>query len=95
MSLYIKSLCEKALKKMTVDNDTLQIHQIVGTSCGSNAKDYRHKAMLKTLALFAMEREGKVEKGTAKAVKDPSAAKAEDVQLRDSNGLKEFVEGKK
>ena len=87
--------CEKALKKMTVYKDTLQIYQWAGTSCGSNVKDYKHKAMLKTLALFAMEREGKVEKGTAKAVKDPSAAKVDDVKIEGINGLKEFVEGKK
>lgn len=87
--------CEKALKTMTVYNDTLQIYQRFGTSCGSNVKDYKHKAMLKTLATFAMEREGKVEKGTAKTVADPSTAKVDDVKIEGINGLKEFVEGKK
>lgn len=85
--------CEKALKMMSVYNDTLQIYQIIGTSCGSGVKDYKHKAMLKTLALFAMEREGKVKKGTAKAVADPSTATVDDVKI--DTALKEFVGGKK
>lgn len=83
--------CEKALKAMTVYNDTLQIYQWTGTSCGSNVTDYKHKAMLKTLALFAME--GYKQEGSAKQVADPSMATADDVKIDDN--LKEFVEGKK
>ena len=85
--------CEKALKKMTVYKDTLQIYQWAGTSCGSNVKDYKHKAMLKKLALFAME--GYNQESSAKQVADPSTAKVDDVKIEGINGLKEFVEGKK
>ena len=87
--------CEKALKKMTVDNDTLQIYQWAGTSCGSNAKDYKHKAMLKTLALFAME--DYKQDGAARHVKAAadSSLVAEDVKIEGIKGLKEFVDGKK
>lgn len=83
--------CEKALKMMTVYNDTLQIYQRLGTSCGSNVKDYKHKAMLKTLALFAME--GYKQDGAARKVTDPSTAAETDVKI--DVELKEFVGGKK
>lgn len=44
--------CKNALKNMSIKNDTLQISQWTGSSCGTGANDYKHKAMLKTLAMI-------------------------------------------
>lgn len=87
--------CKKALKAMTVKNNTLQIStwSVATGSCGTGTTDYKHKAMLKILALFAME--GYKQESSAKQVADPSSAKAEDVKIDDIDGLKKFVESKK
>ena len=103
--------CKKALKAMTVEGDTLEIPKAwwFGTTCGTEKTDYEHKAMLKTLALFAMELDRKIDKGTAKTfanevttVEDGKIkvnASAPQVKISEIKGnnitLKEFVEGKK
>lgn len=101
-----KDEIDKALKAMTVaSDDSLQIAKAVwlGTACGTGKTDYKHKAMLKTLALFAMELEGEVEEGKAKdfidkvtQVKEKKIeiiATADDVKVNDRE--KAFVKGKK